>query len=98
MHLALIAESDERCDLGRPDTAPEQDARARDPRLRQERIRRESNLPGEGPAQMELVGTRVVRKGVERHVVGDVIEEELARAANARSEACLLYTSDAADE
>jgi len=44
MHLALIAESDERCDLGGSDAAPEQDAGARDPRLRQKRIRRKANL------------------------------------------------------
>jgi hypothetical protein len=36
---------------------------------------------------MELVGTRVLGKGIEGHVVSDVIEEELARASNARPEA-----------
>ena len=36
---------------------------------------------------MELVGTCVLGKGIEGHVVSDVIEEELARASNARPEA-----------
>ena len=44
MHLALIAESDERCDLGGPEAAPEEDAGTGDPCLRQKRIRRKSNL------------------------------------------------------
>ena len=45
MHLALIAESDERCDLRRPEAASQEDAGAGDPRLRQKRIRRKANLP-----------------------------------------------------
>jgi len=36
---------------------------------------------------MELVGTCVLGKGIEGHIVSDVIEEELVRASNARSEA-----------
>jgi hypothetical protein len=44
MHLALIAKADERCDLGGPEAAPEQDAGARDPRLGQKRVRRKAEL------------------------------------------------------
>ena len=36
---------------------------------------------------MELVGTCVVGKGIEGNVVGEVIQEELVRASNVRSEA-----------
>jgi hypothetical protein len=45
MHLALIAESDERSDLGGPEAALQEDAGTSDTRLRQKRIRRKANLP-----------------------------------------------------
>jgi hypothetical protein len=87
VHLALIAESHERCDVGGSEATPQQDAGARDPRLRQKRIGGKANLPRKGTAQMELVSTSVVGKGIERHVLSDVIEEELARTSNSRSKA-----------
>ena len=86
MHLALIAEPDARRDLGRPDAALDQDAGARDPRLGEKRVRRKPDFPREGTAEMELVGAGVLGKGVERHLFGDVIEEEVARTSNARPE------------
>src|SRR4029078_7061166 len=64
-----------------------EDARPRDPRPGEERVRRQAEDVRELAAEMKLVGAGMVRQSVERDLLAQVIEQDIARPPHARPEA-----------